>query len=88
MQPWQIKALELEQTALKHLDEIIARHELYISVVMMYLLIASGLALIALLCSGRRKSSSIRPVIFIQLSELPPHRRTYLSHYTTYYYFW
>jgi hypothetical protein len=71
MQPWQIKALELEQSALKHLDKIIADHELYISVILVYLLIGLGIGLILLLCGGRRKWR-VRPVIFIQMPRPPP----------------
>jgi hypothetical protein len=74
MQSWQIKTLELEQSALKHLDEIIAGHQLLISIGIIYLVIVLGVCLILLLCCGQRKSSHIRPVIFVQLpgQPLPP----------------
>lgn len=71
MQPWQIRALELEQAALKHLDGVLAGHELLIPIGIIYLLIILGVCLIALLCCGRRKWRS-RPVIFIQLPGPPP----------------
>ena len=53
MQPWQIKALELEGSALKHLDGFVHEHALYFLIGAIYLL----LALLAWVLSGglRRK---------------------------------
>ena len=53
MQPWQIKALELEASALKHLDGFVHEHALYFLIGAIYLL----LALLAWVLSGglRRK---------------------------------
>ncbi|MGD0088257.1 MAG: hypothetical protein ABSC24_14165 [Verrucomicrobiota bacterium] len=53
MQPWQIKALELEASVLKHLDGFIHEHALYFFIGAIYLL----LALLAWIFSGglRRK---------------------------------
>jgi hypothetical protein len=53
MQPWQIKALELEASGLKHLDGFINEHALYFLIGTIYLL----LALLAWVFSGglRRK---------------------------------
>lgn len=76
MQPWQIKALELEQSALKYLDGIIADHPLYASLGFVGLFMAFGLGLILLIISGRKnlkgKSTSRVPPIIIHLSEPPP----------------
>jgi hypothetical protein len=53
MQPWQIKALELESSALKSLDGFVHEHALYFLIGAIYLL----LALLAWVLSGglRRK---------------------------------
>ena len=53
MQPWQIKALELETSALNHLDGFVHEHALYFLIGAIYLL----LALLAWVLSGglRRK---------------------------------
>jgi hypothetical protein len=40
MQPWQIKGLELEVSALKHLDGFIHEHALYFFIGAIYLLMA------------------------------------------------
>ena len=48
MQPWQIKALELEASGLKHLDGFIHEHALYFLIGAIYLL----LALLAWVLSG------------------------------------
>jgi hypothetical protein len=74
MQSWQIKALELEASALNHLDGFIADHALYVFIGLVYLLIAFGIGLILLLRrSLKGKSvSHIRPVIFIDLPGPPP----------------
>jgi len=96
MQPWQIKALELEQSALKHLDGIIADHPLYASLGFIYLLMAFGICLILLIIRGRKKlngkSTFHVPPVIIHLSEPPPpppdtfdpfpppHHSTYYDH--------
>jgi hypothetical protein len=71
MQSWQIKGLEIEQSALKCLDGVIAGHELVISISIIYLFIVSGICLILLLCSRGRKWR-VRPVIVIQIPGPPP----------------
>jgi hypothetical protein len=74
MQSWQIKALELEVSALNHLDGFIHEHALYFLIGAIYLL----LALLAWVLSGglRRKGgklmSCVRPAIVIHLSGPPP----------------
>jgi hypothetical protein len=74
MQPWQIKALELEMSALNHLDGFIHEHALFFLIGAIYLL----LALLAWVLSGalRRKGgktmSHVRPVVFIHLPGPPP----------------
>ena len=73
MQPWQIKALKLEMSALNHLDGFIHEHALWFLIGAIYLL----LALLAWVLSGalRRKGgksmSHIRPAIFIHLPGPP-----------------
>jgi hypothetical protein len=74
MQPWQIKALELETSALKSLDGFINEHALYFLIGAIYLL----LALLAWILSGalRQKggkhTSDVRPAVFIHLLGPPP----------------
>ena len=74
MQPWQIKALELEASGLKHLDGFIHEHALYFLIGAIYLL----LALLAWVLSGalRQKGGQpmchVRPAIIIHLSGPPP----------------
>jgi hypothetical protein len=75
MQPWQIKALELEAAGLKHLDGFIHEHALYFFIGAIYFL----LALLAWVLSGalRRKGGKsahdIRPAVFFHLQgPLPP----------------
>jgi len=74
MQSWQIKALELEASGLKHLDGFIHGHALYFFIGAIYLL----LALLAWVLSGalRRKGGKsthqVRPAIFIDLTGPPP----------------
>ncbi len=72
MQSWQIKALELEESALKYLDGIIAGHPLYASFGFVCLFMALGLCLILLIIRGRKnlKGNHVPPVI-IYLSEPP-----------------
>jgi hypothetical protein len=74
MQPWQIKALELEASGLKHLDSFIHEHALYFLIGVIFLL----LALLAwVLCGGLRRKggkplSCVRPAIIIHLPGPPP----------------
>ena len=74
MQPWQIKALELEASGLKHLDGFIHEHALGFFIGAIYLL----LALLAWVLSGalRRKGKKctlhVRPAIFMHLPGRPP----------------
>jgi hypothetical protein len=74
MQPWQIKALELEASGLKHLDRFIHEHALYFLIAAIYLL----LALLGWVLSGamRRKGgkpkSHVRPTIGIHLRRTRP----------------
>ena len=73
MKPWQIKALELEASGLKHLDGFIHEHALGFFIGAIYLL----LALLVWVLSGalRRKNGKsalhVRPAIFIHLSGPP-----------------
>ena len=72
MQSWQIRALELEASGLKHLDEFIHEHALGFFIGAIGLL----LALLAWVLSGalRRKGGNfhVRPVVFIPLPGPPP----------------
>lgn len=74
MQPWQIKALEVEAAGLKHLDDFIHEHALGFFIGAIYLL----LALLAWVLSGalRRKggksSLHVQPGLIIHLPEPPP----------------
>jgi len=74
MQPWQIKALELEASGLKHLDRFIHDHALYFLIGAIYLL----LALLVWVLSGalRRKGGKpmfhVRPAIIIHMPGTPP----------------
>jgi hypothetical protein len=73
MQPWQIKALELESSALKRLDGFVHEHALIFLVGAIYLL----LALLAWVLSGalRRKGGKfthhVRPAVIIRLPGSP-----------------
>ena len=75
MQSWQIKALELEASALKHLDGFIHEHALYFLMGAIYILLA---LLIWVLCGGLRPkggspTSHVRLGIMIQPpSKTPP----------------
>jgi hypothetical protein len=74
MQPWQIKALELEASGLKHLDGFVREHALYFLIGAIYLLMAllawvlSG----ALRPKGRKPTAHVRPVLFIHVPGSPP----------------
>jgi hypothetical protein len=64
MQPWQIKALELEVSALDHLGGVIADYGLYIFVAFAYLLIPFSIW--ALSGGLRRKLLKGKPMPHIQ----------------------
>ena len=73
MQPWQIKALELEASALNRLDGFIHEHALYFLMGAIYLLLA---LLVWVLCGALRRKGGqsthhVRPVIFIELPGQP-----------------
>jgi len=74
MQPWQIKALELEASGLKHLDGFVHEHALFFLIGAIYLL----LALLAwvlnggLRCKGGKSAPHVRPAIFVHLPGRPP----------------
>jgi len=74
MQSWQIKALELEASALNRLDGFIHEHALYFLIGVIYFL----LALLAWVLSGALRPKSgkplphVRPAIIIQLPGTPP----------------
>jgi hypothetical protein len=74
MQTWQIKALELEVSALKHLDGFIHEHALYFFIGVIYLLLAFLVWVLsgALRRKGRKSTSHVRPVIFIDVSGPQP----------------
>jgi hypothetical protein len=74
MQPWQIKALELETSGLKYLDGFVHDHALYFLIGAIYLLLA---LLVWVLCGALRRKGGqsthhVRPVIFIELPGIPP----------------
>ncbi len=73
MQPWQIKALELETSALKSLDRFIHEHALYFLIGVIYLLLALLVWILsgALRRKGRESLSNLRPAIFIDLTGSP-----------------
>jgi hypothetical protein len=74
MQPWQIKALELELATLKELDGFIHEHALYFFIGVIYLLLALLVWVLsgALSRKGGKSTAHIRPVIFIDVSGPPP----------------
>ena len=74
MQPWQIKALELEASGLKHLDGFIHEHALYFLVGAIYLLLALLVWVLsgALRRKGGKPMSHVRPALFIHLPGPPP----------------
>ena len=82
MQPWQIKALELEASGLKHLDGFIHEHALYFLIGAIYLL----LALLAwvlnggLRCKGGKSTPHVWPALFIHLPGPPPHHSAHCDH--------
>jgi hypothetical protein len=74
MQPWQIKALELEASALNHLDDFIHEHALgfYIGAIYLLLLLLAWVLSGALRPKRGKPISHVRPAIFIQLPGTPP----------------
>ena len=60
MQTWQIKALELEASALKHLDGFIHEHALYFLIGAIYLLLT---LLVWVLCGGLRRKFPNQPYV-------------------------
>ena len=94
MKPWQIKALELEASGLKHLDGFVHDLALYFLIGVIYILLAllawvlSG----ALVRKGGKSTLHVRPAIFIHLSGPPrldvdtfdpfppPHHSTHCDH--------
>ncbi len=74
MQIWQIKALELEASVLKHLDGFMHEHALYFLIGAIYILLA---LLVWVVCGGLRRKGGqpiahVRPVLFIHLPGPPP----------------
>ena len=74
MQPWQIKALELEASGLKHLDGFIHEHALYFLIGAIYLLLAllAWVLCGALRPKGGNPMSHVWPAIVIRLPGTPP----------------
>jgi hypothetical protein len=74
MQPWQIKALELEVSGLKHLDGFIHEHALGFFIGAIYLLLAllAWVLSRALRCKGGKSALHVRPGLFIHLPGPPP----------------
>jgi hypothetical protein len=74
MQPWHIKALELEASGFKHLDEFIHEHALYFLVGAIYLLLALLAWVLneALRRKGGKSTHHVRPAIIIHLPGPPP----------------
>jgi hypothetical protein len=74
MQSWQIKALELEDTAFEHLDEFVHDHALFFLIGIIYLLLALLVWVLrnALLRNATKPRSHVRPIIFIHLPGTPP----------------
>ena len=74
MQPWQIKALELEASGLKHLDGFIHEHALGFFIGAIYLLLALLAWVLSggLRCKGGKSALHVRPGLFIHLPGPPP----------------
>jgi hypothetical protein len=74
MQPWQIKALELEMSALNRLDGFIHEHALYFLMGAIYLLLAllAWVLCGALRPKGGNPMSHVWPAIVIRLPGTPP----------------
>ena len=74
MQSWQIKALELEASGLKHLDGFIHEHALgfLIGVIGLLLALLAWVLSGALRRNGGKPKSQIRPALLIRLPGTPP----------------
>jgi hypothetical protein len=74
MQSWQIKALELEVSALKFLDGFIHEHALGFLIGAIYLLLALLVWVLsgALRRKGGKSAPDVRPGLFVQLPGPPP----------------
>jgi len=74
MQSWQIKALEVEDTALRHLDGYVHEHALYFLIGIIYLLLALLVWVLrnALLRNATKSRPHVQPIIFIHLPGTPP----------------
>jgi len=83
MQPWQIKALELEASGLKHLDGFIHEHALYFLVGAIYLLLALLVWVLsgALRQKGGKPMSHVQPALFIHLPDSHHRPRTRSIHF-------
>ncbi len=70
MQPWQIKALQLEASGFKHLDGFFHEHALYFLMGVIYLLLALLVWKFSGALRGKREKSvcRVRPFIFINLT--------------------
>ena len=73
MQPWQIKSLGWEASALDHLTEYISEHALYFFMGAIYLLLA---LLVWVLSGGLRRKGNptchVRPTIVVYQTQSPP----------------
>ena len=76
MQPWQIKALQLEVVALNHLDGFMHDQALYflMGAICLLLTLLAWVLSGALRRKGGRSMHHVRPVIFIELPGTPPPR--------------
>jgi len=74
MQSWQIKALELEVSVLKHLDGFVHEHALYFLIGAIYLLLALLVWVLsgALRRKGGKSAPLVRPGLLIHLPGPPP----------------
>ena len=74
MQSWQIRALELETSGLKHLDGFIHEHALgfLIGVIGLLLALLAWVLSGALRRNGGKTTAHIRPALFIHLPGTPP----------------
>jgi hypothetical protein len=74
MQDWQIKALELEATALKYADGFVHEHALWFLIGVIYLLLALLAWILSggLRCRDGKSMSRVRPAIVFHLPGPPP----------------
>jgi hypothetical protein len=74
MQSWQIKALDLEVSALKFLDGFIREHALYFFIGAIYLLLALLVWVLsgALRRKGGKSAPDVRAGLFVHLPGPPP----------------